>query len=156
MNDLAQALRQAASASLPARAFLKRDRGDALFITNALRIEPDSQCRTQLKEKGFIIHETDGLIRILPGEEILLELERNHPQPPDHFAASLVRFAGQRPDSENIVLFAQGLRILDGDPPGDYETRLRKQAAVCLRRHTCGGLYACALINHIIQKEYTL
>jgi hypothetical protein len=154
MNDLVATLRERAAACLPPRAFLKRDRGDALFITNALRIDPDCGCTVGLSEKGFITDEDSGLVRILPGKDTLLELERQYPEAPDHLSKTLTRFSGMAPEHENLVLFAQGLRILDGDPAGDYEIRLRKRAAVCLRNHTGGGLYACALINHIIQKEY--
>ena len=154
MNDLVLSLREQAAGCLPPRAFLKRDRGDALFITNALRIDPDCGIVSRLSEKGFIVTEDNGLVRILPGRDMLLGSEKRYPEAPDHLSGTLMRFSGTEPEQENLVLFAQGLRILDGDPAADYEQRLRKRAAVCLRNHTGGGLYACAVINHIIQKEY--
>ena len=153
MNDFASEIRHVTSSLIPPRAFLRRDRGDALFITNARRIDPDRDYEACFVEKGFVIREENDLIRIWPGAEWMSRLEARYPVPPDHLSASLARFSGMQPDPDNIVLFAHGIRILDGDPIRDYEIRLRQRAAVCLRQHTFGGLYACGIVNYLINKE---
>lgn len=154
MNDRPdRAARQILAPLIPGRAFLRRDRDAALFITNAPRIAPDPAFENAVREAGFITAEENGLMRISPGPAWLLNLEAEYPAPPDHLSGTLLRFKGEAPVPEAMALFALGLRILDGDPPDNYEDRLRRCAAVCLRKHAGGGLYACAVVNHLIRKE---
>jgi len=156
MNDpFVLAIRQAAASLLPARAFLRRDRENALFITNAPRIDSDKNWPEVFSPAGFIACEENGLVRLTPDADWLLKLENNWPEAPDHLSRSLERFRGMSPGPEVLSLFALGIRILDGDPVPDYEGRLRRLSAVCLRTGSGGGLYACGIINHLIQKECT-
>ena len=53
MHSLARILRQAAADALPEGAFLRRDRGDALFVTNAPGLCPGADWATALAEAGF-------------------------------------------------------------------------------------------------------
>ncbi len=151
-----QKLRQAARAALPEGAFLRRDRGDALFVTDAPRLDAGPSWQEALARAGFLVEERDALARITPGPAWLSALEAEHPVPPDDLCRSLVRFAGRAPDGASLRLFALGARLLDGEADdGRFERALRKRAAECLRLNanrteSCGGgLYACALIRTI-------
>lgn len=163
MHSLAPELRQAARAALPEGAFLRRDRGDALFVTDAPRLSPDvADWPERLARAGFACVERDGLLFLSPAPEWLARLETQYPAPPDPFAASLARFAARAPDADSLALFALGVRVLDGESDdGRFERRLRQRAAACLRLNRAqnepngGGLYACALVKHIIEEERT-
>ena len=162
MNSFALALRQAARAALPEGAFLRRDRGDGLFVTDAPRRCPDGGWRQALREAGFAVEARDVLARLSPGPIWLKALEARFPGPPDAFCNSLFRFAGQDPEEESLMLFALGTRVLDGgDGDERFDHALRQRAAECLRLNGIhpegptrgGGLYACALLHHLIEEE---
>ncbi len=150
MNDFARALRDAARAPLPEGAFLRRDRGDALYVTDA----PLRGRAVDWAAAGFICRETAGLARLTPAAAWLQRLEARCPEPPDPLCRAFRRFSGE-PDADALRLFARAMKQLDGgerDPR--YSRDLRQRAAVCLREHTPGGgLYACALANYMIEKE---
>ena len=150
MNDFARRLRDAARARLPEGAFLRRDRGDALYVTDA----PLRGGKVDWAAAGFICREVEGLARLTPSTVWLDRLEARYPEPPDPLCRSLRRFSGP-PDAAALALFARAVKQLDGgerDPR--YSRDLRQRAAVCLREHIPGGgLYACALANYLIEKE---
>ena len=161
MRSLAEELRRAAREALPSRAFLRRDRGDALFVSDALRLCPGGDWGDALARAGFLIESDGGLLRLCPGPAWLRALESRFPEPPDDFCASLVRFAGMDADAESLALFALGARRLEGEPDGGrFDKKLRQRAAECLRLNRTtegpthgGGLYACALLRYIIEEE---
>ena len=136
---------------LPERAFLKRDRGDALLITNA----PVFGC-TPERLPGCIVENRGMLLCILPDAQWIAEYEAAIPEPPDHLSHSLLRFRGVEADIDNLHLFARIAKLLDALPsPGEIEAcdrALRNRAALALRGGCGGGLYACAcvcaLLNH--------
>ena len=157
------ALRRAAAGVLPPGAFLRRDRGDALFVTDAPRLRPEADWPGAFARAGFRCRIRDGLARLAPGAEWLVRLERERPVPPDDLCQSLLRFSGLPPEEESLALFALGAKRLDGAPDdGRYNTRLRRRAAVCLRlnrtdpldRPRGGGLYACALLDHELEVQH--
>lgn len=134
MNDLCRALRAAATAALPPGAFLRRDRGNALFITDAPRIDPRADLTAALAEAGFACAGADGLLRLWPAESWLAQVEAATPDPPDDLCRSLIRFRGQFPDGASLGLFALGLRCLDGgEGAARFDRLLRQRAAQCLR-----------------------
>ena len=140
-------MRASARAALPARAFLRRDRGEMLFVTNAPAFDP------ALREvPGFIAEWRGGLLFLLPDAGWLRRWERRFPEPPDDLCAKLDRFRGEAPDRENLLLFARGAKLLDAHAtPEDiaaYDRAVRQRAAVALRGGCGGGLYAAALLNH--------
>ena len=162
MNSFALKLRQAARAALPEGAFLKRARNDGLFITDAPRRCPDGGWRQTLREAGFAVETRDGLACLSPAPIWLKKLEASFPEPPDALCASLSRFAGLAPEAESLMLFALGARTLDGgDGSEGFDRALRQRAAECLRLNGIhpegptrgGGLYACALLHHLIEEE---
>lgn len=161
-SPLARALRDAAASALPPGAFLKRDRGDGLFVTDAAALRPETDWAAALNRAGFDCAATGGLLRLWPGALWLTRLDQAHPQPPDGLSQSLFRFAGHMPDGESLALFALGARALDGgDGAERFDRLLRRRAAECLRLNQTapteplrgGGLYACALLDHIIKEE---
>ena len=101
-------MRAALRALLPPRAFLRRDREDALFVTNAPAFDPG------LRDlPGFLAERRGPLLAVLPDASWVTRVERRCPEPPDGLSASLVRFRGQVPDRENLALFARGAKLLD-------------------------------------------
>lgn len=136
---------------LPERAFLKRDRGDALLITNApaLGFVPE-------RLPGCIVEMQGMLLCILPNAQWVAEYEAAIPEPPDHLSRTLLRFRGVEADLDNLRLFAWCAKLMDAQPsPGEIEACdrvLRNRAALALRGGCGGGLYACAcvraLLNH--------
>jgi hypothetical protein len=153
IDHLLPEMRAQLNAALPEKAFLRRDRGDALFISNAPVFDPGI-CSIP----GFRLEMQGRLMRILPDESWIDRLEENDPS--DHLSRSLLRFRGKAADTENLKLFARGCKLLD-DPAAavqsdlnDYDRALRQSAAIALRGGCGGALYACALMNaeiiHII------
>lgn len=160
MNSaFARQLRRAATRILPSGAFLRRDRGGALFVTDAPRRAPGSGWPDRFAGAGFIGREAEGLVHLTPGAAWLKQLEAAFPEPPDGFSATLFRFAGLAPDGAALALFAQGVRTLDAKQnDGEFERRLRQRAAEALRADSHdarirGGLYACALIRYMIEED---
>ena len=145
-------LRAMARAALPPRAFLRRDRGDALFVTNAPAFDP-----TLRDIPGFTAERRGGLLHLLPDASWLARWERRTPEPPDDLCAKLQRFRNTPPDRDNLLLFARGLKLLDGGAaPEDiaaYDRTVRQRAAVALRGGCGGGLYAAALIAHQLNRK---
>ena len=143
-----QAMREAVQPHLPPKAFLKRDRGEYLLVTNAPAFDPEP-----VSIPGFTTQRQGSLLRVLPDESWIEKLEKQFPEPPDHFSKTLLRFRGQRPDRTGLLLFVQGLKLLDADyepTPAEmsaYDRALRQRCAEALRGGACGGgLYAAALI----------
>jgi len=149
MTGLPEALREMIRPLLPERAFLRRARGDATFVTNAPRFGkvPPESC-------GLRCREENGLMFISPGAEMLTDFELAHPDPDGFFCRSLLRLRGQAPCEEALDLFAVGVRLMesaDGNEARRYAQRARNLAAVCLREKL-GGAYACALLAQHISK----
>ena len=110
-------LREAARAALPEGAFLRRDRGEALFVTDAPRVAPGANWPSVLARAGFLAAERGGLLCLTPGSAWLTRLEDACPAPPDALCRGLFRFAGREIEAESLALFAAGARVLDGDRP---------------------------------------
>ena len=162
MHSLAQMLRTAAAAALPGGAFLRRDRGDALFVTDAPRFSARMDWAGLLSEAGFHCAGSGGLLRLWPAGIWLSRLEASRPDPPDDLCQSLSLFRGRDPDGESLKLFAFGMRCLDGgDGAARFDRKLRQRAAACLRLNAMdpseptlgGGLYACALLDHELEVQ---
>lgn len=139
-------LRARARAALPARAFLRRDRGEALFVTDAPRHGWTGEV------PGFCMTESGGLARLYIKEETMRECAFSS----DKMAQSLVRFQDAPADREVIALFAEGIKILEAPSEKGYllyDKKVRQAAAVALRTGNGGGLYACALVLAEIKRR---
>ena len=136
---------------LPEGAFLKRDRGDALLITNApaLGFAPEYL-------PGCILERRGPLVCILPDARWVADFEAAIPEPPDHLSRTLMRFRGVEADLDNLRLFARIAKLMDAQPsPGEIEAcdrALRKRAALALRGGCGGGLYACACVCALLNQ----
>ena len=157
-NDLTRALRDAAEALLPGGAFLRYDRGDALFVTDAARRCPGEDWIERFSRAGFDCREREQLVFLSPSKTWISRLEVEYPDPPDHFCATLSRFRGRNADDASVALFALGIKALDGcASPALYDRQLRQRAAVCLRAHAGGGgLYGCAILRSAIRNQGTV
>ena len=162
MHSLSLTLRATAAAALPEGAFLRRDRGDALFVTDAPRIDSRMDWAARLSDAGFYCAGNGRLLRLWPAEVWLTRLEAACPVPPDALCRSLSRFRGHSPDGESLKLYAFGMRCLDGgDGAAHFDRQLRQRAAACLRLNAMnppdptrgGGLYACALLDHELEVQ---
>ena len=148
-------LRDAARRALPEGAFLRRDRGEGLFVTDAPARDPGGDWQNRLTEAGFLVEVTGGLARLTPGAKWLAELEARFPPPPNPFCESLFRFAGMSPEAESLSLFALGAKAReDAEAAARFDRQLRQRAAECLRLNANGpthggGLYACALLKEV-------
>ena len=140
-------LRERARAALPERAFLRRDRGSALFVSNAPafgRMGP---------VKGFRAETSGGLTRLYVEPALLEECG----YAPDALAESLERFRGTSEDA--AALFSDIMKALDGggeEVPGTLDRRLRQEAARAMRAGGGEGLYYCALaLAELNRKNYS-
>ena len=150
-------VRAAAQSAVPEGMFLRRDRREALYVAGFTRPEgaaPDGW-QAALAAAGFLLAPRGNLTALTPGPAWLDRLEGRYPQPPDGLCASLRRFAGAPADDAALSLFAAGLKCLETAEDGRlYEKRLRQRAAVCLREgYSGGGLYACALLAHLLRAD---
>ena len=149
----ARQMRAALRSALPPRAFLKRDRGGALFITNAPALDP------ALREiPGFLIERRGALWALVPDESWARRVERRAPEELDELSRQLSRFRGRTPGRENLRLFAQGAKLLDAAAVSRaqwaaYDRAVRNRAAVALRGGDGGALFACALLCARIQRK---
>lgn len=138
-------MRSVVRAMLPTNAMLKRDRGDALLITNvAVDALP-----------GFTLAHRGTLTRIYPDASWVHRFERRFSEPVDDFSASLARFKGIEPDHEAILLFTRGAKLLDSSTETEreqYDTAVRRYAAKVLREgEPGGGLYALAVLDNFLK-----
>lgn len=137
---------------LPERAFLKRDRGDALLITNAPAFGCTPECLP-----GCIVERRGMVLCILPDAQWVAEYEAAIPEPPDHLSHTLLRFRGAEADTDNLHLFARIAKLMDAQPsPGEIEAcdrALRNRAALALRGGCGGGLYACACVRALLNRS---
>jgi hypothetical protein len=133
-------LRARVRAAIPPAAFLRRDRGDALYVTDAPRHGFSGEI------PGLRAAISSGLMRLYVTPGLLDAWDF----PPDALALSLVRFRSLPPAESALCLFAEGLKCLEDPNPAAiraYDKRLRQAAAVALRAGGGGGLYACALLG---------
>ena len=145
-------LRAIARAALPPKAFLRRDRGDALFVTNAPAFAPELRA-----VPGFEAERRGELMYLLPEGSWVRRWERRFRQPPDALCASLARFRDAPPDRENLALFARGAKLLDGHASPEElaacDRAVRQRAAFALRGGCGGGLYACAILLSMLNDK---
>ena len=128
-----------------AGAFLKRDRGGALYITDAPRFGAVSV------PLGFAGEMRGGLMLLSP-EDSYAEAFAEWALPrcaDDPLFADFARFSGRAADAGSRALFIEGLKAVEARAPycgiAAYDRRLRGLAAEALRLGAGGGaLRACA------------
>lgn len=131
---------------IPENRFLKRDRRDALFVTDY-----DGEI------DGFVQTRRGALTALTPDKTLLLRYEAAHPQPVGAFSASLERFRGESADVEILRLFAQGVKLTGGCTDGElsaFDKSARQSAAKALRTGIGGGIFALAILRDELDKQY--
>jgi len=152
-SELAACMRATIRAALPERAFLRRDRGRALYITNAPAFDPDV-CAVE----GFQVRRQDGLALIHPEPTWMSELEDAFPRATSDLSATLLRFRGWAATTEALELFCAGIKLQEmgkSAPEAEIEAfdrALRQMAARALRGGIApGGLYALSLLDAMLK-----
>lgn len=138
------------TAALPERAFLRRDRANALFVTNAPAFADADALTQRLTRAGWRVQNRGRLLAVSPGADMLCAFERARPAPPDFLSRSLARLRDRPVCDEALDGFAEGLRRAEHGGAEDYARRVRQLAALCLRRG-CGGAYACATLLYDLE-----
>lgn len=131
-----EVLRARAKAHLPEKAFLRRDRGEALYVTNAPALGWDGEI------PGFSVRREDKLAYLTPLPDAFEECG----YAPDALAERLSRFRGA--SGETMGLYAACLKCVAAPDIGQWEAcdrAVRQAAAVALRKGGGEGLYECAL-----------
>ena len=129
-------LRALAAAQLPEGAFLRRDRGGALYVTNA----PAKGWSGDIK--GFSAKISGGIAKLTPDGGTMQTCDFV----PDALAKELSRFTGV--SDEAITVFAACIKCAEAPDAVSYEKcdrMLRQSAAKALRAGGGEGLYYCAL-----------
>lgn len=142
---------------LPPGAFLRRDRGAALYVSNApARLENADALAAALRKMGFHTVLDGALMRLVPRRERLLALENALP-PPDALALSMERWRGMAATAENLALFCMGVKCLESGLETEiFHRRLRQSAAAALRLGGGGGLYACAMVCFDLKQQWRI
>lgn len=151
-NPAAQ-MRSILRMQLPQRAFLRRDRGENLFVSNAPTFGPVPE-----EIPGFHVRTEGNISFISPDAGWAIQLEEQFPDPPDHFSASLARFRGQPPTNAAMQLFISGLKLLDAENPDAsaialFDRAVRRHAAYALRSGSGGGCYALAVAACLLTRQ---
>ena len=141
-------MRTTIRAKLPPKAFLLIDRGDDLFVSNAPIFTAEMPVIA-----GFHVVRSGRNIAFLPDESWLMRLERRTSEPPDELSRTLLRFRGEKIEIEALKLYAQALKIAEGDTKAKareieaFEDIIRRKAALALRCGGGGGLYGLAIAS---------
>ena len=129
-------LRDMVSAHLPEGAFLRRDRGDGLYVTNA----PAKGWQGDIP--GFKVEIIGSIARMT----VLPETIEKCGYMPDGLARELERFKGSSPDAAKI--FCECMKCVEAPDTVQWvkcDRMLRQAAAKALREGGGEGLYYCAL-----------
>ena len=129
-------LRAAVAAQLPEGAFLRRDRGDALYVTNAPAKGWDGRL------EGFRAHTEGAIAHIYPDAATVEKCGFA----PDRLADELSRFKGVSDDV--IPIFCACIKCAEAPEEAVFERcdrMVRQSAAKALRAGGGEGLYYCAL-----------
>lgn len=129
-------LRDYVRSALPQGAFLRRDRGDALYITDAPRLGWTGPL------SGFSVEIRGPLARISPLAGTMACCD----YAPDRLARELSGMKGTSPEA--LGLFIECLKCVEAPDIGAYgrcDRKLRQAAAKGLRAGGGEGLYYCAL-----------
>ena len=133
-------IRTAAAALLPPRAFLRRDRGQALYVSNLPALVDASLWLPRLEAAGFSVRLRPPLLFLSPTEAWRVPLLDwlNAASP---LCAELAPLNGRPGGEADRLLWIEGIKRLE-EPASldDYERRVRQCAAVAMRTGREGGL----------------
>ena len=137
-------------------AFLRCDRGRALYVTNAGMRSAE---QIDWNAAGFEEENVRGLTFLSPGSCLTKAFQTwaMESVSGEGLAAAVGNACFFEMLPEDRTLFIEGVKRLEmnGDAAG-YEKLVRQRAAVCLREKRGGGtLYACALIADMMKRGGT-
>lgn len=133
-------------------AFLRCDRGNALYVTNApMRTEQ----KIDWKAAGFRVREERGLAFLSPDDQWT---DRIYEWALEHVRMSLseesiARASFGNTEEDDRRLFTEGIKRLEMKGSAEeYDRLVRQRAAVCLRKKQGGGtLPVCALMVQMMR-----
>ena len=133
--------------------FLRCDRGDALYVTNACA------ARGAFEQAGFLCEEAGGLLRLIPGGAITEALAGW--LGPAQDALGMDGLRSREAEAEDLRLLGEGVKrwelAMDRPALSAYEKSVRQRAAVCLRTGKGGGtLWLCSRLYGICKEAMGL
>lgn len=129
-------LRARVVGAIPKGAFLRRDRGDAMYVTNAPVFGGMGDV------PGFHAETRGSLMYLYIRPETIEEFDHA----PDALANELTRFRGSSPAA--AVIFTEIMKNIEALDAGAYAAlnkKVRQSAALAMRLGGGEGLYYCAL-----------
>lgn len=150
-------IRARIEAALPnCGAFLRRDRGGALYVTNLPAKYADwESIAAALEAEGLTVARKGDLLFITPDIRWASAFERRAEElvTPGELTRQLAKRRGMPVCAEETACWLAGVKRLELNDRGDYERQVRQAAAVALRKK-CGGLmYACGLCFDLLGGE---
>lgn len=139
-------------------AFLRWARGDALFVSDAVRKTPDTAAvESELKQYFYTSRIEKNLLHISPAPVKVCAFEAFSFPEITPFLRGFTAFRGREPDETTIMLFSEGLKLCavrsGAAAVANYEKRVRQRAALALRTGGGGGLFACAqMIEYLTRR----
>lgn len=139
-------------------AFLRRARGDALFVSDAIRKTPDAAAiESELNRYFYTARIEKNLLHISPAPAKVRAFEDFSSPEITPFLRGFTAFRGRESDEATIMLFSEGIKICAESSGAAaiaaYEKRVRQQAALALRTGGGGGLFACAqMIEYLTRR----
>ncbi|MBO4884603.1 MAG: hypothetical protein J5602_04760 [Clostridia bacterium] len=132
----------------PAGAFLRCDRGGALYVTNLpAKCGNWAAAAAALEADGLTVAHRGGPLFIAPGVCWAAAFERwaEGLARPGELTRQLAKRRGMPVCAAETACWLAGMKRLELNDRSDYERQVRQAAAVALREK-CGGLmYACGL-----------
>lgn len=137
-------------------AFLRCDRGGALYVTNlTARCDCWREIVQEMRDAGFRVEERGALLAVVPDGAWRTQFEQ--------WAAGrcceseLTRLfrqsAARSVCDEETRAWIEGVKRLElHQGLGDYEKTVRQAAAVALRKRCGGALYACGLCLDMLRE----
>ena len=130
-------------------AFLRRARGDALFVSDAIRKAPDTAAiESELNRYFYTSRIEKNLLHISPAPVKVRAFEVFSFPEITPFLRGFTPFRGQAADEATALLFSEGIKLCavrsGAAAISAYEKRVRQRAALALRTGGGGGLFACA------------
>ena len=129
-------------------AFLRCDRGGALYVTNLLVKRGDlTAFAAEMEKERIRVEAAGGLLRLTPAacwaaDFAAWAVEQTTP---GELTRQLEKTRARPVCAEEMACWLEGMKRLELGGGGDFERAVRQTAAVALRRQCGGLLYACGL-----------
>lgn len=137
-------------------AFLRCDRGGALYVTNLpARCDRWHELAQAMRAADFLIEERGALLAVAPDGAWRTQFEQwAAEQSCESELTRLFRQSGARSVcDEETDAWLEGIKRLElHQGLGDYEKTVRQAAAVALRKRCGGALYACGLCLDMLRE----